>query len=99
MKSLKINFVAAIAILGLLFAFTSESSYSSVTNLMYELDESSGDWTPVTGIKGQDYDCDPSSEICTAEFPSTVDPNDQENDSHPGTVEPSNIVRGDYFLK
>lgn len=81
------------------FAFATENSFSKATTTLYELNESSGEWSPVTGMKGVDYDCEPSSEICTAEFPSTVDPNDQENDGHPGIVEPSNIVRGDYFLK
>jgi hypothetical protein len=98
MKTLKINFVAAIAILGLLFAFISESSYSNISTSKYELNESSGVWTPVSGTQGIDYECRESVNTCTAMFPSQVNPNDQENDAYPGTADPSDIVEGDYDL-
>ena len=94
MKKLKISMTALAVILGIGSALAA-TSYRPFTNKTWGLNRATGLYVDVTGqIKGSDYTCSISSGTCTADFPSDVNPNDQANDAHPGTVMGTNIQTG-----
>lgn len=80
--------------LGMGSAFAT-TAYRPFTNKTWALNQATGLYIDVTGqIRGVDYTCTNSTATCTADFPSDVNPNDQAHDSHPGTVQGTNIQTG-----
>ncbi|RFZ85114.1 hypothetical protein DYU05_05795 [Mucilaginibacter terrenus] len=94
MKNLKLKMAALALLIGSGAAFASVN-HKPVLNKRWGLDRSSGQYVDVTGkMVGIGYECTGTSETCTAEFPSDVNPNNQAGDSHPGTVAGTNIEPG-----
>jgi len=96
MKRLKISFAALAVVLGLGSAFAT-TTYHPFSNKTWGLNQATGLYIDVTGqTKGVDYSCASSTKICTEDYPSDVNPNDQDHDAHPGTVQGTNIVLGNF---
>lgn len=96
MKKLKVSLSAMALILGIGAAFAT-APHRSLDTKKWSLNRSTGQYEDITGqAMGNDYECLADNQTCTAEFPSDVNPNDQDNDAHPGTVEASNRILGQF---
>lgn len=96
MKKLKVSLSAMALILGVGAALATTPNRSLDTK-KWALNRSTGLYEDITGQSmGNDYSCVQDDQTCTAEFPSDVNPNDQDNDAHPGTVEASNRILGQF---
>jgi hypothetical protein len=92
MKNLKLNFAVAALVLG--FGSAMATTHHAFANRTWGYDQSTGKYILVSSTPG--YSCDPSAQVCTADYPLDVDPNNQATDQHPGIAQPSNIVLGDF---
>lgn len=90
--------LAMLFAIGTAFAFKIEKSNSTDQKWA----NMSGSYINVTGLEQsdeetvRDYSCTGLETICTEEYPAGVNPNDQENDSFPGTALPTNQIFGVY---
>jgi hypothetical protein len=97
MKKLKFSVSAMALILGLGAALAT-SAKGNLTDKKWGLNRSTGLYEEVTNqAPGTDYECIGDEGICTETFPADVNPNDQENDQHPGTVEATSRVAGEFM--
>jgi hypothetical protein len=96
MKKLKVSLSAMALLLGVGAALAT-TPQGSLDSKKWALNRSNGQYEEITGQQmGSDYTCNLDNQTCTAEFPSDVNPNDQDNDAHPGTVEASNRILGQF---
>ncbi|RFZ92876.1 hypothetical protein D0C36_15915 [Mucilaginibacter conchicola] len=96
MKNLKVKLAAIALVLGAGSALA--SAHHAFATRKWGKDASTGIYTEVTGLSSPSgYRCQNSSNVCTEEYPTDVDPNNQANDSHPGIAQPSNTVLGTFL--
>lgn len=93
MKKLKVSLGALALMLGMGAAFA--TTHHQTLDKKWGLNRSTGMYEEVTGLsEGTDYACTDGDDICTAQFPADVNPNDQDNDQHAGTAQPTNVRSG-----
>jgi len=93
MKKLKVSLSALALLVGIGAAFATTSKRSN-EDRRWGLN-SSGQYIEV-GSEDV-YDCLPGGPVCTATYPTDVNPNDQENDGHSGIAEPTSIEPGTFL--
>jgi len=91
MKNLKIDLAAIALVLGAGSALAMTGTHRFANKTWGKLPN--GTYVNVTG---QPYSCTPSAAVCTEDYPSDVNPNNQAGDAHPGIADPVNIVHGAF---
>jgi len=95
MKHLKV--ALAIAAIAAATGSAVATTHHNFSNKKWGRNPSTGLYIDITGqSQGVDYQCNAGSNVCTAEYPADVDPNNQAGDAHPGTVLPTNVVNGAF---
>ena len=90
MKNLRLKMAVAALVLGVGSAMA--TAHNPFANRTWAKD-SLGHYSDVTG---QAYDCTPGTQVCTEDYPTGVNPNNQSTDSYPGIAQPSNVILGNF---
>jgi hypothetical protein len=97
MKNLKLKMSVIALVLG--FGTAMATTQHSFANRKWGKDPLTGVYTEVTGLSSPSgYDCTPSANVCTEEYPMDVDPNNQAGDDHDGIAQPTNQILGKFEL-
>jgi hypothetical protein len=94
MKKLKVSLSMFALILGLGTAFAT-AHHAKPASKTWSRNPSTGLYSDITG-QPQTYNCDDAQTVCTAVYPSDVDPNNQAGDAHPGIAQPTSVELGNF---
>lgn len=97
MKKLKVSLSAMALLLGIGAALAT-TPHRNLEDKRWGLNRTTGMYEDITGqTPGTDYECQSASGICSETYPADVNPNDQENDAHPGVVAASSTQQGQFL--